>query len=419
MHDFVVPRCILSQHGFVTESVPAQVWFLLLLATIGIGPAAYVWRHVAQAATPHDITQPPDDLSWRTTRQLYVSLAILAGLLAAAGLAFTPLAVRIAQSEAFVPSLLGAVGSYALGAVANGWRKKRIEPILRGFSQVYDRDGHPVRYWLSLGWNASLGISLLVASFGLLNVAAAPQCDDAGDDAALVAALESCNVHLAKGDIDSDRRATLLAARGRVHHRLGIDVGALADYSAALALNPDNSYALYNRGLVYQRTGDPWSAIKDFSVSLELRPDNDEAYLNRGIAYLDIADFPNAIEDFSTLESRVPDHPYALANRGIAHAWQNNRELAERDFRRMSGSDPGWEVVLRGRAILAMHERDYDGVVNYLSQSLVIDPDNAFALRMRADAYWRLGEHELARDDDDRLAELDAPPRQRLVQIIP
>ena len=401
------------------EPIPTQVWFLLLLGTIGIGPLVYVWRYLAQATTRPDITQPPEDLTWRTTRQLYASLAILAGLLALGGLAFTPLAARIVQSDAFVPSLLGAAGSYALGSAVNGWRKKRIEPILRGFSRAYDQDGQPIRYWASLGWNAILGIGFLVGSLGVLNVETTTRCDDRGDNAAMVVALESCNIQLAKGDLDNDRRATLLAARGRVHHRLGTDVGALADYSASLALDPNNSYTLYNRGLVYRRTGELWSAAKDFNASLELRPDNDDAYLNRGLAYLDMGNFAKAIEDFSTLESRVPDHPYALANRGLANAWQNNRELADRDFRRIGAGDPGWEVVLRARAILAMQQRDYNGVVNYLSQSLVLDPDNLFALRMRAEAYWQLGKRDLARDDDDRLAELDVPPRQRLVHVSP
>jgi Tfp pilus assembly protein PilF len=39
---------------------------------------------------------------------------------------------------------------------------------------------------------------------------------------------------------------------------------------------------------------------------------------------------------------------------------------------------------------------------------LEIDPDDYFALRLRADAYWEIGENDLARDDDDQSIALEA-----------
>jgi tetratricopeptide (TPR) repeat protein len=316
----------------VLDSIPPQVWLVVLLATVGFGPASYVSRHVAHAVIKRDITQPPEDLSWRSNEQLYRCLAILAGLFAVGVFIFTPQAEEFARSDAFLPSLFGVVGGYALSTVAGGWRNRRIEPLLRGFSQIYDRDDQPLRYWASLSWNAIVGCALFAVSLGVMYDNATPRCDDTDDEEALIEALETCDALLVENAQDKERRADLLADRGRVHHRLGNDDRALADYSDALVLEPADSYALYNRGLIYFRTGDLRRAIDDFSASLTLRPDNDDAYLNRGRAYLDRGNFEEAIQDFTTLYERDLDHPYALANRGIAHAWLGNGDLAERDF---------------------------------------------------------------------------------------
>jgi hypothetical protein len=84
--------------------------------------------------------QPPDDLSWRSEGYFYRSLAISITLVAVGMFIFTPAAESFARSDAFVPSLLGAIGTYALGTTIHGWRNGRIEPLLRGLSRTFDRE---------------------------------------------------------------------------------------------------------------------------------------------------------------------------------------------------------------------------------------------------------------------------------------
>lgn len=285
--------------------------------------------------------QPPDDLSWRSEGYFYRSLAISITLVAVGMFIFTPAAESFARSDAFVPSLLGAIGTYALGTTIHGWRNGRIEPLLRGLSRTFDREEQHLRYWASLGWNAVLGCALLAGSAGIVHENKTLRCDDSEDKGLLTDALEACDTLLAQEGLGEESRADLLAARGRVHHRLGADSRALADYSAALDLEPNDSYALYNRAIIYTRMGDLQSSIEDFDATLALRPDNQEAYLNRGLAFLDTGRPDKAIDDFTALYEGNPDHPYALANRGIAYAWMGNDGLAERDFAKVHpGEDP-------------------------------------------------------------------------------
>ena len=59
---------------------------------------------------------------------------------------------------------------------------------------------------------------------------------------------------------------------------------ALADYSAALAVDPGSCYALYNRGITHDRLGAYAAAVKDFSAALALDPSNADFYHNRGFS---------------------------------------------------------------------------------------------------------------------------------------
>ena len=65
--------------------------------------------------------------------------------------------------------------------------------------------------------------------------------------------------------------------------------------------------------------------------------------------------------------------------------------------------------------MLAMQRRDHGAVIEHLSQALELDPNDTFALRMRADAYWETGELDLARDDDDRVMALEP---ERLPEVV-
>ena len=394
------------------DNVSPQIWIALALAITALAPATYAWRYFTHGRVPRDITLPEEDLSWKSEPQLYRSLAILLGLIGIGVFIFTPLAEDFAKSDYFAPTLFGAMGSYAFGTAVSGWRSGEIEPLVRGVAQAYRKAEHPKRYWASLIWNGILGAALFTASLGVIYDNEYPDCNDFGERNELIEALESCNSMLAEDSLSPERRAKLLAGRGRVHHRLGKDALALRDYTGALQIDPEDSYALYNRAVIYEQQGNLPLAIEDFTASLDLRPDNEEAYLLRGLAYLDSGRFREATDDFTQLHHSDPDNPYALANRGIAHAWLGNRKMAELDFKHIREGDPGWPVVLRGQAVLAFQSENYPIVIRYLTQALEIDPEDYFALRMRADAYWNIGKHDLARDDDDRSMAIDAARRQ-------
>lgn len=78
--------------------------------------------------------------------------------------------------------------------------------------------------------------------------------------------------------------------RGKVRHELGTyngPDGALADYTQALKLDPDNPIILGDRGMANFEIDDRTGAERDFSKVIDLDPNNAVAYYVRGLIRLD------------------------------------------------------------------------------------------------------------------------------------
>jgi tetratricopeptide (TPR) repeat protein len=78
--------------------------------------------------------------------------------------------------------------------------------------------------------------------------------------------------------------AAYVAAARMPIPQLGLPEAAIADYTAALEVEPRNSYALYNRGITRDRMGDYAGAVEDFSGAIALDPCNADFYHNRGFS---------------------------------------------------------------------------------------------------------------------------------------
>ena len=372
------------------DVVPPKIALLGLVALVAAGPGSYVWKHVAHDPARQEIARPPEDLSWRSDRLFYRNVVLLVLLGASAVFIFTPQAAAFAQSDYFVPVLLSMFSSVAIGTSVAGYRDGTISPLSRGSLGPYDRDEQPRRYWASLAWNVTLSIGLLALSYTVVDRVPAENCTS---DEANFEQIEDCDKLLADNGLSREERGRYLGARGRIYHRLQDHAAALADYSAAIDLLPDDSYALYNRGLIHHKLGDIELAFADYSRSLELRPDNAEGYLNRGMLNMEGGQFDAAEQDFVQLYTRDPE----LKSLGSGPILARNA---------LGPKSRAQLTVLRTRAIKAREQGNDEDAIVFLNEALAIDPEDAVALRMRGDAYWALGKMDLARDDDDRLADL-------------
>lgn len=86
---------------------------------------------------------------------------------------------------------------------------------------------------------------------------------------------------LARDDAALPPDAGTLLARGDGHKSRGDLDRAIADYDAALKVDPKLADAHHHRGLAWRAKGDRRRALADFDAALRLRPDFDSARASR------------------------------------------------------------------------------------------------------------------------------------------
>ena len=186
----------------------------------------------------------------------------------------------------------------------------------------------------------------------------------AADDAVQIAA---CTRALAQAGLDDQVRVDLLDARAWLYKKAERYAEAIADYDAAIALQPDNASLYHDRSQVRSYAKDFEGALADLDRSLELQPDyvwawyargfmlerlgrNDEALASydkalaldardvdalssRAKLQLQLGNSAAAIVDLDTLLSIDPYSAEYYVRRGIA--WERSGDAAKalRDYR--------------------------------------------------------------------------------------
>lgn len=135
-------------------------------------------------------------------------------------------------------------------------------------------------------------------------------------------------------------------------------------------------------------------------------PDDSQPYLNRGLMFLDMMKLDGAIADFTQAHQLDPQWVWPLADRGISFAWKNDRTHAEADFRAALAIDPKIDTPARGEAVLDLLNDRHEQAIARLDGLLKRNPDDPWALMMRADAYQQMGKFDEARADREALMKL-------------
>ncbi len=142
--------------------------------------------------------------------------------------------------------------------------------------------------------------------------------------------------------------------------------GAIADFNAALKLDPREITAYINRGIVHRRKGELDKAIQDFTTAIKLLPDKIEpvqvklvptsttsaaraddrrqeeahrlrrafVYFQRGLAWYDKTDYTKAIADFTESIRLNPQDAAPYVGRGASHMYRNDVHAAIADLQR-------------------------------------------------------------------------------------
>ena len=152
--------------------------------------------------------------------------------------------------------------------------------------------------------------------------------------------------------------------RGFAYGKTGDYERAIADFTEAIRLKPDFALAYYDRADAYDNQGEYERAIDDYTEAIRLKPQMADAYNNRGSAYLVQDAYDRAIDDFTEAIRLDPEHAKAFVNRGAAHAEKDQYPLAIDDYTEAIRLNPNQAGALNGLAWLLAtcpDEKHWDG----------------------------------------------------------
>lgn len=113
----------------------------------------------------------------------------------------------------------------------------------------------------------------------------------------------------------------------------------LADYNRAIQAAPTDANLYYNRGTIRSRN-DTSLAIADYTHAIALDPNLAQAYAARAISYTQIDRLADAITDAERAIALNPDLKWAYHTRGTARSYTGDNQGAIADFTRCTQLEP-------------------------------------------------------------------------------
>ncbi|MBR1761157.1 MAG: tetratricopeptide repeat protein [Schwartzia sp.] len=208
--------------------------------------------------------------------------------------------------------------------------------------------------------------------------------------------------------------ADIYRYRGHAYKRKQMYDEAIADFSRALALNPSNADAYFNRAYAYQNKGLYDEAIADFSRGLDIKP-NATDYTNRAQLYSKkglydeaIADFSQAIavhsDDVVSFDPLSKDLLYfyrgnayfdkglydkAIADYSQALVVHGTIIASSHPFHELWGSMLDLGVVYNNRGTAYALKGEFDAAIADFNRALAVNPNDAAAYYRRGFIYGK------------------------------
>jgi tetratricopeptide (TPR) repeat protein len=195
--------------------------------------------------------------------------------------------------------------------------------------------------------------------------------------------------------------------RGNAYADKGDYDRAIADHTRTIKLDPNNAAAYSNRGLAYYYKVDYDRAIADYTQSIKLDPNFALAYYNRGLAYYYKGDYDRAVADYTQSIRLDPNHALAYYNRGLAYYYKGDYDRAITDYTQVIRFDPNYVDAYYNRGLAYYYKADYDRAIADCTQVIRLDPNYANAYYNRGLAYYYKGDYDRAITDYTQVIRFD------------
>ena len=188
-------------------------------------------------------------------------------------------------------------------------------------------------------------------------------------------------------------------SRGQFRVDNGNSAGAKSDLDHCIALYAAESDCLYERGRWYEAAGDAQSAFADYSAAVAVDPNHHKAYLNRAMLQLRARDLDGAERDLNAALAVEPDYGLAYLNRGVVMENRGNRAAALADYNAAIEKEPGNAVFYRYRGVFHYFGQDLQAALADFDQAIALNPEYGNAFYLRAKTLRDLGQKTRALSD--------------------
>ena len=217
-------------------------------------------------------------------------------------------------------------------------------------------------------------------------------------------AIEVLNVLLRHDANDFDAHFL----RGIAKYNMDDLLGADADFTKAVELNPVFTGAFYYRAITRSRLGNYDDALNDFRQAIELRPDLADPYYSRGVTLLLNQQFKDAIADFDRYIRFEKRHVAAYINRGTSYLYLKDTTKAFENYNLAISTNREDPDGYNRRGSLLMEQRRYEEACADFDKAVSCDSSYIPGFFNRALVHSYMHRPMLSLSDFDRVLELDS-----------
>ncbi|KPK28219.1 MAG: hypothetical protein AMJ61_03210 [Desulfobacterales bacterium SG8_35_2] len=183
---------------------------------------------------------------------------------------------------------------------------------------------------------------------------------------------------------------------GIAYNEQGDIAKALAQFQAALQINPDFADAYTNIGLLYIRLGQVQQALEYYQNALQLKPASPEAHNNIGVAYVRLEMLDKAVASFQESLRLNSQQPGVYNNLGDAYEKMGLLDKAIQEYRKAIQIEANNGEAYNHLGIAFAKKGMPEEAIGYFKSALEIDPDDPGYHNNIANAYAMKGLTEFA-----------------------
>ena len=177
---------------------------------------------------------------------------------------------------------------------------------------------------------------------------------------------------------------------GYLYRKVAQYDNALAAYTQAIALAPDDLQVYESRGNLRIQRQQPEAALADFDTAIRLKPDYVNAHYNRGLALIQLKQITAAIDSFHTAFSLEPDFFEAFYNHGVALQSVRQYPAALASFDQTLHLKPDLLEAHYNRGLVLLELKRLDAALVNFEKVVSLKPDYDFLWGVYVDTKMRL-----------------------------